>query len=114
MTPPPVTNQSALQAQITALGETVSQGFNKLESMLNNIEERVRAIENAEAGSHPLINSRLDAVWKKVDQHEADLKVMKEDLSALKSTNRILTGLGGLLASTVIVWLVTQILAAVK
>ena len=124
MTPPP-SNQSFLQAQINALGETVSQGFAKLESMLNNIEERVRAIETAEAGAHPLINSRLDAVWKKVDQHESDIKTLRndtdkqlasirDDMNTLKATNRILSWLGGLLGTSLIAWFLSQIFAVIK
>jgi predicted phage-related endonuclease len=112
MTPPNAT--SALQAQITALGERMEQGFTKLEQIMTGVEGRVRGLEQREAGCQPIVTARMDAAWKKIDEHEVDIKTLKETISELKHANRILTWIGGLLGSTLIIWFITQVIRLIQ
>ena len=110
---PAPTQTSVLQSQITALGERMEQGFNKLESIMTGVEGRVRGLENREAGCQPILTSRLDAVWKRVDEHESDIKKLNEAITALKQTNKILSWLGGIVGGAALLWLITQLLGLI-
>lgn len=111
--PPDVTGKS-LQDQIDALGERMESNFSELKVLLRNFEERVRLVETREAGCYPVIQQRMDAAWRTIDQHSADIKALNETIISLKQSNRILTWLGGLLGSTLILWLAGQLLGLIQ
>lgn len=111
-----VTNTN-LQSQITELSARVNQiasGIDDIKAMLRQMEERVRRLENNEAGAHPLMESRIDAAWRKIDEHDKRLDTLTQMVSKLDQSNRLMAWLGGILGSTVLIWLVTQILQVVK
>lgn len=114
MPTPARTDQSALQTQINSLGERMERGFSELKEMLQGFETRVRAVETQEAGCQPLVNARLAALESKTDAHAVDIKVMKDTIAELKQTNKILTWVGGLLGSTLIIWFISQLLGLIK
>ncbi len=98
----------------------MDRGFGEMKEMLTGIDSRVRRLENSEAGCQPLVNARLDAAWRKIEEHSADIeelekaqKSLLETISELKQANRILTWIGGLLGSAVVLWVVSQLLALV-
>jgi heterodisulfide reductase subunit A-like polyferredoxin len=111
---PPSGQTTALQAQITALGERMEQGFTELKQIMTGVEGRVRSLETREAGCQPVITAKVDAVAKKVEEHEADLKVLKETVAELKHANRIMTWIGGILGSTLIIWFITQVIRLIQ
>jgi chromosome segregation ATPase len=111
---PPVGVENALQVQINALGERMDAGFREIKEMLQPLERRVRDIEQREDRSQPLTQSRLDAAWRKIDEHSADLKALNETIVQLKQTNKILSWLGGLLGSAIILWVIGQLLGLIK
>lgn len=82
--------------------------------MLKSIEDRVRKLENDEAGTHPLIESRINQAWQKIDDHDKQLATLTKVVTQLQHANSIMTWVGGILGSTLIIWVVTQIMAAVK
>lgn len=110
----PASQQTALQAQITALGDRMEQGFNKLESIMTGVEGRVRGLETREAGCQPIITSRIDAAWREIEAHKMEIKKLSDAILELKQTNRILTWLGGLLGSAIVLWIVGQLLGLIK
>ena len=83
MTPPRTTSLETSQAQIDVLGERMDKGFNELKEMLLRYEERLRGLETREAGCAPLLNSRLEAAWRKLDSHEVELDNLREALSEM-------------------------------
>lgn len=96
----------ALQAQINGLGERMENSFLKVERMLDAIEQRMRGLEQREAGCQPLINSRLDAAWKVIDQHTALLDTMQRSIrqteaaiTKLTNTNDILKWILGVFSA---------------
>lgn len=112
---------AALQAQITAWGERMDRGFGELKEILQGIDDRVRRLENNEAGCQPLVNNRLSEAFRQLDKHTADIKTltdtigqMKETMAELQHANKILTWIGGLLGSALILWLVSQLLGLIK
>lgn len=70
---PPTTN-SALQAQILALGERLELGLAEIKTMLNRFDERLRALETRESGCQATLTGSISAAWRKIDEHEAALK----------------------------------------
>lgn len=88
-----------LQAQIFSLGETMQNGFAEMKGMLQGIETRVRAIENHESGCQPLVTSKLDAAWRKLDEHDVTLKDLKTTVVEISHTNRILKWILGVVTS---------------
>jgi hypothetical protein len=114
MTPPLPSQQSALQAQITALGDRMEQGFNKLEQIMTGVEGRVRGLEQREAGCQPIVTARMDAAWKKIDEHEVEINQMSDAIVELKQTNRLLTWLGGIVGSALLIWIVSQLMGLIR
>ena len=106
-----------LQKQISDLSARLNQvaaDVLEIKMMLRDIEARVRQLENNEAGSHPLLNSRIDAAWRKIEEHDRRIEYLSQVIAKLDQSNRLLTWLGGILGSTVLIWLVTQVLGVLK
>jgi len=106
----------ALHRQITEFAtriEQVAHDVAEIKQMLRGIEERVRVLETHEAGSHPLMESRIDVALRKIEEHDRRIKTLEDMVVKLDDNNRLLSWLGGILGSTVIVWLITQILRAI-
>jgi FtsZ-binding cell division protein ZapB len=114
MTPRPTSlaagQGDALQVQINNLGERMDAGFREVKEAIQAFESRVRAVEQQHAGCQPLLQSRIDAAWRKIDEHDTDIKALHQMVTELKQTNRILTWLGGILGSALLIWLISQIL----
>lgn len=111
-----VTN-TALQSQIASIVtrlDRMSDDITAIKAMLERLDERIRALENSDASAHPLMQSRLDAAWRTIDVHENRIKRLEEMVSELRQANKLLSWIGALLGSTVIVWLITQLLQVIK
>lgn len=107
----------SLQRQIsdfTARFDQVARDIGEIKQMLRAVEERVRALENHEAGAHPLMENRIDAAWRKLEEHDKKIDNLTQIVSRLDHSNRLMAWLGGILGSTVLIWLITQILQVVK
>lgn len=74
------------QAQIDALGERMDKGFDKIAELLRGYEERLRGLENREAGCQPLLTSQLAAAWRKLDSHDAELEKLRAAVSQSAKT----------------------------
>lgn len=62
-----------MQTQINTLGERIEKRFDAQEAHLSKIEERIRFLETKEAGCQPIITSRMDAAWRRLDGHEKEI-----------------------------------------
>jgi len=74
------------QAQIDALGERMSRGFEEIKTMLLRYEERLRGIETREAGCSPLITARIDAAWRRLDTHDVEISKLNEMIKEVSQT----------------------------
>jgi len=121
------TAQTALQAQITDLGVRMEKGFAKLEDIMTGVESRVRGLEQREAGCSPMVNAKLDAAWKAIDelktanalQSDTNAELRKENETLRLLVNKlenqvaiIATGLG-LIGGTAVGWLVGKLLGLI-
>lgn len=104
--------------------------LSEIKSILSDINGKQREMELREAGCSPLMTGRLDAAWRRLDDHDARIKIIEvempmkavrevvdaelrminETLTEIKQTNKILTWLGGLMTTTIIVYLLNQLL----
>ncbi len=82
--------EAASQAQMDTLREEMKSGFAKMEELITRYEERLRGLEQREAGCQPLMVSRLDAAWKKIDSHDARMSALSDDLQKMAETARFL------------------------
>lgn len=106
-------SNSGLQKQISDLGLQLRSDIGEIKAMLKSIEDRVRTLETNEAGTHPLIEARIDIAFREIEQTKTRIGIMEKVVSRLEHTNRLLTWLGGLLGSAVLAWLIAQILAVI-
>lgn len=89
----------ALQAQINSLSERMEKGFNRLEAIMTGVETRVRTVENKEASCSPIMGSRVDAAWREIDKHTAQIQTLEDMLHKLVQTNNILKWLLGVITA---------------
>jgi chromosome segregation ATPase len=97
-------------AEFSARFDQVARDVTEIKQMLHAMEERVRALETYEAGSHPLMDNRIDTAWQKLKEHDDRIRLLEEMMTKLVQSNRVMTWLGAVLASAMLIWLVTQIL----
>jgi hypothetical protein len=74
---------SQAASMVDALGERMDKGFTKIEDMLLRFEERLRAAETREAGCQPIVTARMDAAWRKIDLHDAELSSQRQSVTEL-------------------------------
>ncbi|MBV5322605.1 MAG: hypothetical protein JZU60_02070 [Ilumatobacteraceae bacterium] len=63
--------------------ERIELGFAKLDAAIKVLDDRQRAAENREAGNTPIMSSRLDAAWRKIDDHETSIRDLRQEVSKL-------------------------------
>lgn len=122
MTPP---NLQALQAQLTALGETMQQSLQRVETNIQDINNRLRGLENREAGCQPLINQRLDAAWRTIDEMKTEMAAIKKSagdekiamgnrIAKLENSLGMVMWVGGIVGTAIILWLVNNWLGLIR
>jgi hypothetical protein len=79
-----------LQTQIDGLAESMKGGFAEMKAMLTDLSERVRALENSEAGCRPMTTGRLEAAWRKIDELAMVATANAAAVSDLGHANRVL------------------------
>jgi hypothetical protein len=98
MTP---TASNYTQGQIDQLADTVRQGFGEIKTMLQALDERVRAIEKNEAGCYPVMTSKIDAAWREIDSLKAKADDRLARLADLEHTVRVM--------QKIMIWLSTTV-----
>jgi hypothetical protein len=68
-------------SQVNTLGERMDKSFDEVKGMMSAFDERVRAIEKGEAGCQAIVAGRLDAAWKKLDEHTSKLAEIEKIVS---------------------------------
>lgn len=112
-------NMTVLQKQIDGLGERMERGFDEIKTIMRGFDDRVRGVETQQAGCGPMLNSRMDAAWRQIDQHEMDLKTLKDVLQnqataiqELTQTNKILRWILGV-ATSVLIAILIKLMAGI-
>jgi hypothetical protein len=106
-------NESEMfQKQIDSLGERVEKGLDEIKEMLRSFEARVRKVEGDQARCEPTLTMRLDAAWRRIDQHEAELVNLRKLMDEAVLTNRILKWILGIV-TVVLAGIALKILSGV-
>lgn len=110
---PPTNPSAALQARIDEIGMRMDKGFDELKALLGNSEQRIRQIEQDQAGQHPLLESRIDAAWRKLDDHSLELKSVNtradKALLIAERLEMIFRWLLGIITATIVAILIALI-----
>jgi hypothetical protein len=90
--------------------DRIELGFAKLEAAIKVLDDRQRAAENREAGSTPIMSSRLDAAWRKIDDQAVHLTELQRDLAQLTASvaalQNILRWMLGIITSLIVAVLI--------
>ncbi len=110
-----VSNANLQKQLINLIGKVdlMSSGIQDIKQMFKTIEERVRRLEASEAGTRPLFESKIDAAWRKLDEHEGKIQILEKGILSLQQSNKILSWVGGILGGAVILWIITQLLTLI-
>lgn len=103
------TANSALQARVDALGETVREGFDELKELLRGIDARVRTVETQSASVQPLVNQRLAQLEATALEHGGAIKALEKITAQLASTNGILKWILGIITAVLTAFLIALV-----
>lgn len=116
---------SAGQERVTnaELRETLAVLASRMERIENDIayvkqcvessNERVRQIEQSEAGYHPLTTNRVERLESRVDAHEKQIDELTKSVHTIAQSVKTLSWALGIVGAGILTWLVSQILAMV-
>ena len=109
----PDTTLRGLQEQINTLGTRMDKGFDEIKSIVSGFDKRVRDVELKEANCNPILTAKVDAAWRKLDEHDGVLKVLdsaidnlKDSVSELAHTNKILKWILGVMTAVMTAYLI--------
>lgn len=95
----------------------LERSMNEMLGMLKEISERLRELETREAGTGATMNAKIDALWRKTDEHETRLKMLEMDLVSAKIEIRqistrwaLMAWIGAVAGGAVILWIVNGLL----
>lgn len=91
-----------LQTQINSLGVRMEKGFDEIKAAINNFEKRVHSIELSEASCNPIVHSKIDAAWRKLEEHGVKLEKLETAVETMTHTNNILKWILGILTPVMV------------
>lgn len=93
-----------LQSQIDSLGRRMEKSFDEIKTIVTGFDTRVRTVELKEANRNPILTAKMEAAWRKLDEHDLMMKEFKKTVEELKNsinelmhTNKILKWILGIL-----------------
>jgi uncharacterized protein YukE len=66
------------QQQLDQLGSRFEKGLDEIKALIRSFEERVRHVEQQEAGCHPLVTIKLDAIEREIAEHKVKIEKMED------------------------------------
>jgi len=110
-----VTN-TQLQIQLVGIAgrlERIEKDIGEIKDKLMSNDTRVGAIEQAQAGVHPILDARLDALEKRTNKHDDQISELTKNVESLRQTVKVVTWVCGIAGAAVLTWLVAQLLALI-
>lgn len=112
----PITTND-LQRQIVNLGARMDEGFREIKEIVRNSESRLRDLETREAACNPIVNAKLDAAWREIDDHKAKIKDLGDNddehevaIAKLMQQIKVMTWIAGIAGAALITWLIGQVM----
>jgi len=110
-----VTN-AELRATLAVLAsrmERIENDIAYVKQCLESSNERVRQIEQSEAGYHPLTTNRVERLESRVDAHGKQIDELTKSVHTIAQSVKTLSWALGIVGAGILTWLVSQILAMV-
>ncbi|NPV85993.1 MAG: hypothetical protein HPY45_08305 [Anaerolineae bacterium] len=103
------TSVGALQAQIDHLAERLTAEFSEMKVIMHGIEDRVRKMEQTEAGCFPVVNAKLEQVFRKLEDHDTRIGILEKAVAEISMTNKILRWILSILTGVMVALLVAVV-----
>ena len=110
-----VTN-TQLQIQLAGIAgrlERIEVDIGEIKDKLMSNDTRVGAIEQAQAGVHPILDARLDALGKRTNKHDDQISELTKNMESLRQTVKVVTWVCMIAGAAVIGWVIGQLLALI-
>ena len=110
-----VTN-TALQTQLAGIAvrlERIEKDIGEIKDKLMSNDTRVGIIEQTQAGVHPILDARLDALEKRTNKHDDQISELTKNVESLRQTVKTVTWVCGIAGGAIITWLIAQLLAPI-
>ena len=110
-----VTN-TQLQIQLAGIAgrlERIEADISEIKDTVVNNDNRVRIIEQDQAGVHPILDARLDALEKRTNKHDDQISELTKNVESLRQTVKVVTWVCGIAGAAIITWLIAQLLALI-
>ncbi len=117
MNPPrsSTTNLNEQVVEIVTRLQQMAEDIAEIKALILQVEQRVRTLEQSDTGTHPMLDSKISAAWRKIDEHDRSIERLGEAIVEIKQTNKIMAWVGGgTIGSAVLVYITTQLLNMVK
>ena len=83
------------------------------QAVVASLKEKIGDMEKSEAGRNPLIERRLEALEKRTDEHDIEIKELVKISQSLANSIKVLNWVTGIVGAGVVSWIVTQILSLI-
>ena len=110
-----VTN-SAIQSQLVELSvrfARMERDLQEIKDTLSASDKKIGDMEKNEAGRNPLIERRLEALEKRTDEHDIEIKELVKISQSLANSIKVLNWVTGIVGAGVVSWIVMQILSLI-
>ena len=110
-----VTN-TAIQSQLVELSvrfARMERDLQEIKGTLSASDKKIGDMEKSEAGRNPLIERRLEALEKRTDEHDIEIKELVKISQSLANSIKVLNWVTGIVGAGVVSWIVTQILSLI-
>lgn len=99
-------SERVYQEHIGALNKSLDKGIDEIKAMLSTFDKRMREVETQDASFQPLLTSRMDAAWRRIDAHSIELDRYREGLvmltQSIKQLESISRWLVGIFTSVIV------------
>jgi len=93
--------------------ERIETDIAYVKQCVENSNERVRQIEQSEAGYHPLTTNRVERLESRVDAHGKQIDELTKSVHTIAQSVKTLSWALGIVGAGILTWLVSQILAMI-
>jgi len=77
-------SNGAMEERLNGLETVTREAFARLEALMGQIDQRLRALETSALSDIAVQKSKLEAAWAKIDKHESALTEHEKFISKLK------------------------------
>lgn len=94
--------------------EKMAADIEEIKETLRAFDDRLRALERKEDAIHPVLEKQLLQVCKYIDDHEIKFNELSKAVLRLEQSHRLLAWISGIVGSTVVIWIIQQLLQMMK